>query len=81
MRYLWKHNALQYISPIDSFLVRLGLGINFLNLQTNIDLIEFIEPKFVFIESHNSIENRQGALQMVLGFLQKHFPDKGSWEL
>ena len=80
-RYMLEFDSLKFVSPLDGLVNRFGLGLTFLDLGWNIAIIEKLKPKFVYIESHDSVEHRPGAVDLVKAFLTRHFPDKGLWEL
>ena len=76
----YDHGIVRFISPIEGFFNRAPLGLTSLSLRNNLKLIEWLDPKFVYIESHDDLENREGALELVKGFLTNSFPDSAPWE-
>ena len=69
------------VSPWDGLFNRCGIGLEQISLEANFRLLNWLNPKFVFIESHNSVENRPGGLEMIKKYLDSEFPDPAPWEI
>jgi hypothetical protein len=44
-------------------------------------LVRLFDPKFVYIQSHQSVESRPEFVDLVSNFTDKNFEQKGPWEL
>ncbi|KDO33617.1 hypothetical protein SPRG_19244 [Saprolegnia parasitica CBS 223.65] len=75
-----KHpEAVRFVSPLYGYFTRLPLGIASPTL--NGWLLYLLNPKFVYIESHNALEEYPEWVDFITTYLHTSFPHKAPWEL
>jgi hypothetical protein len=68
------HGLVTMIPPWEGLFNRFPLGLEGLDINTNLRLVKLVDPYFVYIESHNSIELYPESVTKVKQLLNKHFP-------
>lgn len=72
---------LDFISPFSSYNMRVPLGLSGATVAATKLLLAFFQPKFVYIESHDSVEDIPEMRAFVIEYLSSSFPDKARWEI
>ncbi|OQR94111.1 hypothetical protein THRCLA_22258 [Thraustotheca clavata] len=80
--FLIKHHpeAAIFVPPLWGFFTRLPLGIPGATPTLNSWLLWFLNPKYVYIESHNAVEDYPEWVHFITTYLHSSFPEPGPWE-
>jgi hypothetical protein len=72
---------LEFVTPLTGMTMRIPLGLPGISAWFNEALLNCIRPLFVYIESHNSVEEKPEFVKFIANYLKSSFPDKAPWEL
>jgi hypothetical protein len=76
-----KHSELlDFLPPMSLFFKRLLLGIPGASAWTNEFLLNIFSPSFLYIESHEAVENNQPMKDFITSYLQNSFSILAPWE-
>ena len=72
---------LDFVAPARSMTMRLPLGQTSLSPGFTRVLLRLLRPRFVYIESHDAVEDNHGYVDLIHQYLETNFPEKAPWEI
>jgi len=73
-------HLLRSVSVLSGFFLRFALGVTGLGPTRSSWLLALLQPQFVYIQSHDSVENDPAWVEFITSFLTSSFPDQAPWE-
>ena len=77
----WDEGLVRMNSPWDGLFNRCPLGLTQISPELNGLLLNWFNPKFVYIESHDAVEEIPGFVKLIRIYLKGNFQQKNAWEL
>ena len=77
----WNEGLVRLNSPWDGLFNRCPLGLTQISPELNGLLLKWFHPKFVYIESHDGVEELPGFVKLIGNYLKENFQQHCPWEL
>ena len=77
----WDEGLVRMNSPWEGLFNRCPLGLTQISPELNGLLLNWFNPKFVYIESHDAVEEHSGFVKLIRNYLKENFQKPNPWEL